>query len=118
VPLRTEAAGCCCWLPAAFLLRRGLLDLSPNARSEPTACPHSSRGGGVGFVLVSLPSGAFRWFRCSGCAAPGAVGLLDDGLNLPAALRLRKLSWPTAIALVLAVGRTDCRPTCMSADCP
>ena len=96
-----------CWLLLLVLLpllRRGLLD-QPNARSAhrlPTP-----RGGGVGFVLVSCLWG-FPLVPLL-CAPLALVGLLDDRLNLPAALRYGA-QLATAIALVLAVGPSPIAP--------
>ncbi|MCT0202156.1 glycosyltransferase family 4 protein [Synechococcus sp. CS-603] len=93
-----------CWLLLLLLLpllRRGLLD-RPNARSAhrlPTP-----RGGGVGFVLVSclwaLPLVPLL------CAPLALVGLFDDRLNLPAALRYGA-QLATAFVLLLVVGPTS-----------
>lgn len=77
------------------LLRRGLLD-RPNARSAHQV--PTPRGGGVAFVLVS---GLWGWPLLPLLCAPLAlVGLLDDRLNLPAALRYG-VQLATAIALLL-----------------
>jgi len=54
-----------CWLLLLVLLplaAPGLLDQP--CRSGPP--PAHAACGGVGFVLVKLASGAFRWSRCSG----------------------------------------------------
>jgi UDP-N-acetylmuramyl pentapeptide phosphotransferase/UDP-N-acetylglucosamine-1-phosphate transferase len=77
------------------LLRRGLLD-RPNARSAHHQL--TPRGGGVAFVLVSVLWG---WPLIPLLCVPLAlVGLLDDRLNLPAAVRYGA-QLATAIALLL-----------------
>ena len=77
------------------LLRRGLLD-QPNARSSHRV--PTPRGGGVAFVLVSVLWG---WPLIPLLCAPLALmGLLDDRLNLPAALRYGA-QLATALTLLL-----------------
>ncbi len=96
--ITVSLAAAASWLLLLVLLpwlRRGLLD-RPNARSA----HHQPRprGGGVAFVLVS---GLWGWPLLPLLCTPLAlVGLLDDRLDLPAALRYG-VQLATAVALLL-----------------
>ncbi|MCP9820657.1 glycosyltransferase family 4 protein [Synechococcus sp. Cruz-9H2] len=98
VSITVSLAAAASWMLLLVLLpwlRRDLLD-RPNARS--THHQPTPRGGGVAFVLVSVLWG---WPLIPLLCAPLAlVGLLDDRLDLPAALRYGA-QLATAVALLL-----------------
>jgi len=99
------SAALCRWA-LAYSKRRGLLDAPGRRRSHAVSTP---RGGGVGFVAVSvmlalavLPFGPLQWALVGGLLAVAGIGWLDDHRPLSSGLRLA-VHVLAAAALVLAL---------------